>query len=71
MLTVAQARVYQKAGYDVVLSYESWLRLTDAWVPKHFPTTKDALCLHESVLSIRTKHGEIRNVVVIDLTTVK
>jgi len=48
--------------YSHLVTLERWSLVLHMWVSDQFRTTADALCLHESALSIQQRHGTVRNV---------
>ena len=58
----ADLQRYLAAGYTHLVEYEAWAPILKVWAYSRIPTTADAVTLHEAACSIRTKHGEIRNV---------
>lgn len=49
------------AGYTHWVGYEIYRPIFDGWVETGFPTTADAVLLHEAACVRREKSGEIRN----------
>lgn len=49
------------AGYSHWVGYEVYLPIADLWTETGYPTTTDAVLLHEAACERRTKSGEIRN----------
>lgn len=51
---------YLAAGYTHYVMYESWLPICEMWVTAGFPTTSDAVQIHQDSCARRVEAGEIR-----------
>lgn len=61
---------YRAAGYTHIVLFEKWLPLMRMWTEASFPTTADALVMHETALAVRQEHGEVREIRVITIRAV-
>lgn len=67
MLTTEKIARYQAAGYTHFIGYDTWLPLAECWTESGFPTTADAVKLHEDNRAKALELGLIRNLHIIEL----